>query len=251
MKRLLKSGLALCFSLFSLAAIAGDVEIRKALESILNAQGAIAEINKLPYGDFSEVLLKNGQVLYVHSSGKFFFEGTLVDVAKRQDVTAQREGARAKINFAELPFGQAIKQVRGNGKRVLVTFEDVNCGYCKKLAAELKELKDATIYTFMIAILAPDSEVKAKNIWCAADRAKAWNDWMIDGKVPPAAKCDDPVAKNLELANKNRIHGTPALYLSDGSRASAGYMPLAKIDEALNLVESRKAAETKSAETKK
>lgn len=242
LKRLLAAGFALGLSLFMLSAKAGEAEVRKGLESIMTTPGAIQEINKLPYGEFYEAVLKNGQVLYVHSSGKYFFNGNLIDIAKKEDVTARRENERAKINIADLPLNQAIKQVRGNGKRMLVTFEDANCGYCKKLAREMKDLKDVTIYTFMIAILAPDSETKAHNIWCAADRAKAWNDWMIDNKDAPAAKCEDPVSKNMELANKYNIHGTPTIYLADGNRAGAGYMPLAQLEEALQRVDAKSKA---------
>jgi thiol:disulfide interchange protein DsbC len=107
-------------------------------------------------------------------------------------------------------------------------------------------MKDVTIYTFMIAILSPDSEVKARNIWCAADRSKAWSDWMLEHKEPPTvAKCDEPSGKNQELAIRYHVTGTPTIYLADGFRAGAGYMPAAKIEEALNSVETRKAAAAK------
>lgn len=237
MKHSLNTLVTLALAALSLPCLADDEQIRKAVNSMFNAKDAVREINKLPYGDLHEVVLSDGQVLYSDGRGTFLLQGSLIDVEKRLDVTEKRESERARLNFAELPLNQAIKQVRGNGKRILVTFEDVNCGYCKKLAVDLKNLKDATIYTFMIPILAADSEVKAKNIWCAADRAKAWNDWMVDGKQPAAAKCDDPIKKNLELANKYRIRGTPAIYLSDGSRAGGGYLPLDKIEAALTRVE--------------
>lgn len=241
MNRLIATGFALCLSLCALTAKAGEAEVRKGVDSIMSMPGAIQEINKLPYNNFYEVLLKSGQILYVDASGKFFFSGNLIDVTKKEDVTARRENERSKVNIAELPLSQAIKQVRGNGKRTVVTFEDVNCGYCKKLAKDLKDLKDATIYTFMIAILAPDSETKARNIWCSADKAKAWNDWMVDGKEPPAvAKCDDPVAKNMELAARYNIHGTPTIYLADGNRAGGGYLSPAKLEEAMARVEKAK-----------
>lgn len=192
----------------------------------------------MPYGDLHEVVLTDGQVLYMDGRGKYLIQGTLIDVDKRLDVTEKRESDRARSNFADLPLNQAIKQVRGNGKRVLVTFEDVNCWLLQEACRGPQESEDATIYTFMIPILAADSEVKARNIWCAADRAKAWNDWMVEGKEPPVAKCDDPSArKNLELANKYRIRGTPAIYLSDGTRAGGGYISLEKIDAALSRVE--------------
>jgi thiol:disulfide interchange protein DsbC len=237
LKRLLKTVVALALVPTSFSCFADDALIRKAVNAMFNTQNAVSEVTKLPYGDLHEVVLTDGQVLYMDGRGKYLIQGSLIDVEKRLDVTEKRESDRARLNFADLPLNQAIKQVRGNGKRVLVTFEDVNCGYCKKLAVDLKNLKDATIYTFMIPILAADSEVKARNIWCAADRAKAWNDWMVEGKEPPVAKCDDPIRKNLELANKYRIRGTPAIYLSDGTRAGGGYISLDKIDAALNRVE--------------
>lgn len=52
------------------------------------------------------------------------------------------------IDFSTLPLDQAVKTVKGNGKRILVTFEDPNCGYCKKLGKELVPVNDVTIYTF-------------------------------------------------------------------------------------------------------
>ena len=229
-----------CLFLCVSTAFGSPAKVRKSVDGLFKEPGQIVEINKLPYGDFYEVLLKSGEVLYVHESGKYFFQGSLIDIEKREDVSARRENERAKLVFSDLPLDQAIKQVRGNGKRSLVTFEDPNCGYCKHLAKDLRSLKDATIYTFMVGILGPDSQVKAKNIWCASDRAKAWNDWMIDGKAPVAGKCEDPLAKNLELAGKLRIRGTPAIYLSDGSRAGGGYLPLDKLEEAINSVENRK-----------
>lgn len=79
---------------------------------------------------------------------------------------------------------RAIKQVRGNGTRVLATFEDPNCGYCKRLAKDLLKLDNVTGATFLYPILSEDSIKKSKQIWCAADRTKAWNDWMIEGRVP-------------------------------------------------------------------
>jgi thiol:disulfide interchange protein DsbC len=46
----------------------------------------------------------------------------------------------------------------------------------------------------MYNILSEDSFVKSKNIWCSPDRAKAWDDWMINGKLPqrPPGQLRDP-----------------------------------------------------------
>jgi thiol:disulfide interchange protein DsbC len=143
------------------------------------------------------------------------------DVKTSQDLTRARIDDINKIKFSELPLEMAIKQVKGDGKRVIAVFEDPNCGYCKKLRqTALKDLTNVTIYTFLYNILSEDSFVKSKNVWCAADRGKAWDDWMINGKVPPAAPADcvTPNDKVVALGQKLRIQGTPAIFFTDGSR---------------------------------
>jgi len=116
---------------------------------------------------------------------------------------------------------------------VLVSFEDPNCGYCKRLGKELTQLKDVTIYTFLYPILSPDSTEKSRNIWCAKDKAKTWSDWILDAKVPAAANCDSSVVdRNIALGQKLRINGTPTLFLADGRRLG-GYMPAAELEQAL------------------
>jgi thiol:disulfide interchange protein DsbC len=213
---------------------AAEAQVRKGLEAV-TAPGSIESIRKAGYGNFYEVLLTNGDIVYADETGGFFFGGPLIDTKTRQNVTQQRENELAKININDLPLSQAIKQVRGTGKRTLITFEDPNCIYCKRLAKDLTSLKDTTVYTFIIPILSPDSADKGKNIWCASDRSKVWNDWMVDGKVPPTVgDCDsNPISKNAQLAQKLRIKGTPTMFLVDGNRIG-GYVALTELDKMIN-----------------
>jgi len=211
-----------------------EADIRKAVEQIVTTAGAIDSVRKSGYGNFYEVVLSNSDVLYVDPTGSFLISGALIDIKAKKNVTAARISELQRIDFSELPLANAIKQVRGNGKRVLVTFEDPNCGYCKKLAKDVVNLKDTTIYTFMIPILAADSADKSKAIWCAQDKAKAWNDWMVDNKAPASpGNCENPIAKNAELAHKLRVSGTPTMFLTDGNRLG-GYVALAELDKAIN-----------------
>lgn len=111
--------------------------------------------------------------------------------------------------------------VKGDGKRVFAIFEDPNCGYCRRFRQNLQELDNVTVYTFMYNILSEDSAVKAKNIWCSADRQKTLDDWMLNNKVPPAAPATclaSPNDKILELGQKLKVSGTPTLIFADGSR---------------------------------
>jgi thiol:disulfide interchange protein DsbC len=151
-----------------------------------------------------------------------------------KNITEERLQKLSAIKFSELPLALAVKQVRGDGKRVLATFEDPNCGYCKKLARDLAKLDNVTIHTFLYPILSQDSLDKSNRIWCAADRAKAWNDWMIDGKTPGGkGDCDTTaVRKTIELGRKLAISGTPTIFFADGERIP-GAVPLARIEEKL------------------
>jgi thiol:disulfide interchange protein DsbC len=82
-------------------------------------------------------------------------------------------------------------------------------------------MNNVTVYTFMYNILAPDSFVKSKNIWCTTDRLKAWDDWMLNGKTPAtaAAGCTTtPNDKVLALGQKLHITGTPTIFFADGTR---------------------------------
>ncbi|GAB2898660.1 DsbC family protein [Uliginosibacterium flavum] len=222
----------------SLPALAGEAEVRKGIASIMREEGKIVSLQKVPYGNLYEVVLSNGDLVYADDKGTFLLTGQIIDLKNKKNVTAAREAELSRVNVADLPLKQAVKQVRGTGKRILVTFEDPNCGYCKKLAKELKGVKDTTIYTFMIPILSPDSMDKSRNIWCAKDRAASWNDWMTENKMPADAQCDNPIAKNAEMARKYRISGTPTMFLADGSRLG-GYLPPDQLDKAINEAEAK------------
>lgn len=222
----------------SLSANASEEAVRKNMEAFIGAP-AVESVTKTPYGGLYEVLLKNGQLVYSDEKGSFIVDGSVIDMKTRRDVTQARLNELAAIDFSTLPLDQAIKQVKGKGTRVIASFEDPNCGYCKRLAKELAGMDDVTIYTFLYPILSPDSTSKSNNIWCAKDRAKAWNNWILDGKVPADADCDvNTVAKNVELGQKLRITGTPTLFLADGRRIG-GYVPAAELEKALADVKAK------------
>jgi thiol:disulfide interchange protein DsbC len=207
---------------FSLAAMADEADVRKAAESKL---GKVEKIVKAPMAGMWEVTVE-GQIFYVDDKANYVLFGNLLDMKTGKNITAERQ-------FNSLPLDLALKQVRGSGKNVMVTFEDPNCGYCKKLAKDITTLKDVTVYTFLLPVLGDDSYEKSKAIWCAPDRTKAWMDWMTAGKAPPAApaKCDIAgLNKSAQLGSRLRISGTPAIFFAGGERVG-GYIPAAEIEK--------------------
>ena len=215
------------------SAQANEAEIKKAIEARLGAK--VESVTKSGYLGLYEVYL-DGQIIYTDEKVTAFVAGNLIDTKTMKNVTDERRRKLTAIRWGDLPFERAIKQVRGDGKRVLATFEDPNCGYCKRLAKEMQKLDNVTIYTFLYPILSQDSVEKSKQIWCAADRAKAWNDLMLEGRAPTGkGDCATPVQKTIELGQKYRIRGTPTLVFADGERVP-GAMPLDRIEKKLAIL---------------
>ncbi|MBN8443632.1 MAG: DsbC family protein [Thauera sp.] len=214
---------------------ANDEAVKKGLEAFVGA-AAVESVARTPYGGLYEVVLKSGELVYTDDKASFVIDGRIIDTRARKDVTQARMNQLSAIDFSSLPLAQAIKQVKGNGKRVIATFEDPNCGYCKRLGKELAQMEDVTIYTFLYPILSPDSTAKSNNIWCAKDKSKVWSEWIVNAKLPAAASCDtSAVEKNVALGQKLRISGTPTIFLADGSRIG-GYLPAAELEKAMSAV---------------
>ncbi len=174
-------------------------------------------------------------LLYADAQVNYVLQGSLIDARERIDLTAAKLEKLTATSFASLPLQHAVKQVTGNGKRQMAVFEDPNCGFCKRLHAALKDVDDVTVYSFLLPILSPDSEVKARNIWCAKDQAKVWKDWMLDGKTPAEAQCDTPVEEVKALAAKLMVQGTPAIFFADDSRVN-GALPLDQLKKKLDTL---------------
>ena len=218
-------------------AFADEASVKKAIEGKLGSK--VSSVTKSPYLGLYEVYV-DGQILYTDEKITAILAGTLIDGKTMKNVSAERMQKLTAIKFSELPLEIAVKQVRGDGSRVLASFEDPNCGYCKKLAKDMAKLDNVTIYTFLYPILSPDSLEKSNQIWCATDKAKSWNDWMQDAKAPSGkGDCDtSAVQKTVELGRKLAINGTPTLFFVDGERIP-GAVPLAQIEKKLGASPSK------------
>ena len=225
-----------CLSLLSLglSAVAQEATIRKNLAERIPQLQAIDEVSKSPMAGLYEVRVNGTEIYYTDAEANFLVQGSLIDTKQRRNLTEERVDKLTAINFEALPFKDAFTIVRGNGKRRLAVFQDPNCGYCKRFERDVQKLNHVTIHMFLYPILSADSNEKSKNIWCAKDRVKAWQDWMVRDQAPVAANCDaSAIARNIDIGRKFKISGTPTLVFVDGSRVP-GAISMAEVEKHLS-----------------
>jgi len=212
-----------------------ESEISRNIAPLLNNM-PIEKVVRSDRADLYEVITPRG-IVYTDKNGSFaLFNGAMIDTKTKENLTERRMDEQVKFDFSEFPLKDAIKTVRGNGARVMVTFEDPNCSFCKSLMREVNKIDNVTVYTFLIPILSPDSATKAKAIWCAADPSKTWNDYM--GKNVPipmqtSSSCETPLDRNVALSRKLRVMGTPVIYFKNAPKAK-GLITADAIESKLN-----------------
>ena len=220
----------------ALSAQAGEEEIRKTLaESAPELK--IVSIAKLPSIGLYQVVFNGFNIFYTDEKGETGFFGNMVDIKNKKNLTQMEKDRITTVDFSKLPLDKAIVRVKGNGTRKLVLFSDPECPYCQGLEKQLEAVNDVTIYTFLLPLtdLHPGALRKSQLIWCAKDKAKAWNDMLVKQKEPKGSntQCDTPISDIKEIATKNWITGTPAIVFPSG-KLLFGNQPSDKIVQLLD-----------------
>jgi len=213
------------------AAQAEPSSIKEMLQKNYPQIGKIEKVNKATFLGLYEVVTGD-QLFYTDEKAQYLIIGSIYDLKTMRNLTEERSRQIFAVDFNGLPFEHAIKKVKGNGQRKMAYLTDPNCGYCKKLESELKNMDNVTLYVFMYPIFSGSDE-KVKAVWCSKDQVKAWDDLMLNNIQPPAGTCDTPTAKVLELGKKLNAAGTPMLIFADGVRIP-GFLPAKELEKMLN-----------------
>ncbi len=218
---------------------AQDGAIRKTLAERIPQLAQIDEVRPTPMKGLYEIRIGT-DVYYTDAQGNYLIQGELIDTKARRNLTEDRLNKLTAIDFKALPLKDAFTIVHGKGERQLVVFEDPNCGYCKRFEKDMQRVDNVTLHVFLYPILSPDSAEKSRNIWCAKDRAAAWQDHMLRDVTPAAASCDvAALERNLALGRKHKITGTPTLIFTDGTRVP-GAIAAQEVEKRLTEVASSK-----------
>jgi thiol:disulfide interchange protein DsbC len=221
-------------SLTSAWAQGEEALIRKTLKERMPQIRPIDEVKRTPMAGLFELRVEGSEIYYTDAGGNFLIQGRLIDTKTQRDLTEERIQKLLTVDFKSLPFKDAIVMVRGKGERKMAMFEDPNCGYCKRFERDLQSIDNVTVYLFVYPILGKDSVEKSNAIWCAKDRAKAWQDYMLRDQIPASSACDTAAVKRIvDFGQKQKITGTPTTFFVDGTRVT-GAVDMAQIEKLLS-----------------
>jgi thiol:disulfide interchange protein DsbC len=198
---------------------------------------AIDSIRPSVLPGFREVSI-GGKVVYVSNDGRYLMQGSLVELATRENLTEVSEGALRRGVLDAVPRNRRIVFSPAKPKYRITVFTDVDCGFCRKMHAQIGEYMKAGISVeylfFPRAGIGSDSFNKAVSVWCAPDQRQAMTDAKLDKPIKRRS-CANPVTMDYALGQKVGVDGTPAIFAADGTQLGGYLSPqemVARLDRA-------------------
>ena len=218
---------------YAIAESADRAAIQKSLQSLLPEFKA-DKISPSPIKGISEVMI-GPQLFYVTNDGKYLFQGSLIDIKSRTDISEERRKT-ARLNAVNaMGDDRMIVFPASKPRHTITVFTDIDCGYCRKLHGEMDKYnaEGITVRYLMFPRAGIDSPSfkKAVTVWCSKDQLDAMTR-SKSGENLPNASCDNPIKEEYELGQLLGVQGTPAIIMEDGAMLP-GYVPAARLAKVL------------------
>ncbi|WP_271680205.1 DsbC family protein [Thermomonas mangrovi] len=225
------------------AAGSPEARVREVLRG-LDPRIQVDHVGPAPLPGFREVIA-GGQVVYVSDDGKYLLQGSLLDVAKRKDLSEAAMGRLRGEVLKGIPMADRIVySPAGTPKHRVVVLTDIECGYCRKFHTEIGEHLKRGIQVEYLAFpragLGSADYRKMVSVWCADDRRKALTDAKSDRAVP-SKTCKTPVDMQYRAGQRMGLTGTPMILTEDG-RMLGGYLPPDALEQRLRALDQDNAA---------
>jgi thiol:disulfide interchange protein DsbC len=194
----------------------------------------IIAVSETPIDGILQVQI-NGEIVYTSADGKYLFQGRLIDLETKEDITEVAKSSIRKELIDGIDSTKQISFAPEEPEYELMVFTDIDCGYCRKLHSQIAEYNEQGIAIHYMAFpragIGSHSYEKAVSVWCAADPQDALTQAKL-GTEPDPLQCDNPIAEQYQLGVELGVTGTPALLTADG-KLIPGYVPPDKLRERL------------------
>lgn len=185
-------------------------------------------------------VVTDSQVIYVNETVTLLFQGEMIDLDRGVNLTETRQSGIHMGLINDLGEDKMlVYKSKTPSDRTVTVFTDINCGYCRKLHAEIDTLLEAGVNVrylmFPRAGLESESRVALESVWCSDDPQTAMTDAKSGIPISPIS-CDTPVEEHYKLAEQVGLRGTPLIYLDNGT-SIPGYREAKVLVEMINSTE--------------
>jgi len=203
----------------------------------LSPELAIERIADAELPGFQEIVVA-GQVMYVSNDGRYLIQGKVYDMEQRTELGQPALSALRKELLDAVPRKERIIFAPEHPRYTVTVFTDIECGYCRKLHADIGEYNKRGIAVEYLAFprmgLDSDDYRSMVSVWCAADRNQTLTD-AKEGKEIPRRNCVNPVADHYALGQRLGLTGTPMIVTAEGV-VMPGYLPPDALEETLKAL---------------
>ena len=179
---------------------------------------------------YYEVILTDPfiDVMYISTDGKYVIQGAVTDLELMTNISTNRINS-IKLNILEsINDSDKIVFKAKEEKYVINVFTDVDCPYCAKLHANMRQMNDLGITVKYLASpleqLHPNAQSAMEKIWCAEDRELAMHNYKSKRYLPDSPDCINPVSEQLAISKQLGVNGTPSIFFENGTNLP-GYLP--------------------------
>lgn len=219
-------------------------KVRAAIEAGLQSGKPgllVPKVEKSPIPGLYKATVGDGQYIYSTEDGKYFVAGDVYEVKPGKIVNLteyEKNGDRAKAMATLDTKDMIIFPPKGEVKKVMYVFTDVDCGYCQLLHSKMPEYNELGIEVRYLAYpragINSKSYNKIASAWCAKDPNDALTKLKQRQEIPENVCENNPVDDQYRVGRQIGLTGTPAIVLEDGELI-AGYVEPAKIKGMLGL----------------
>ena len=178
-----------------------------------------------------------GQIAYISRDARFAFQGDIIELQTNVNLTEEARVTARADTLAEVDEATMVIFEPEDVKYTVTVFTDIDCGYCRKLHAEMSQLND---YGIRVRYLfyprsgpGTESWTKAEDVWCSDNQ----QDSLTRAKLGETVESDDcgatPVADHFVLGQDLGVRGTPFMIGETGD-AFPGYLPAPVLLEELS-----------------